>query len=215
MHVSIQWINYFIYYYLFIYFIFRTYRIYNPSKFARKRDYTQINDDTKPERIYGPELGDAFGKLNEPRFIAIIPKQWFATINNNNNNNNNHQQQGSSSSSSSKQQPFSSDDDILVVGNTNSHQIVLIEKTGGKVKSILGKRGNQPGELNRPMGIAVTKRSTTITHASSIILFVANYKNNRIQSFDVLTGRYLDQFTHEKYMNKPGESRTTNATFLF
>ena len=156
------------------------------------------------KRVYGPELSDGFGKFNYPYYITLIPKYCFEINNNNNNNDTNPPLSSSSSSSqpitpSKRKQPFSSDDLLAISDDHN--KIVLIEKTSGKIKSIIGgeKQGSQPGELDWPMGTAITFSST---HPNMIILLVADY-NNRIQSFDIETGKYLNHFTHDKYIKGP------------
>ena len=149
-------------FYLFIYlFIIFRYLIYAPKKFHDLYQWCK--------RVYGPKLGDGFGKFYNPCYITLIPKHCFE-INNNNNNNDPNPPLSSSSSSSQpitlsstqRKQTFSSDD-LLVISDTLNYRIVLIEKTSGKVKSIIGKQGSQPGEFKCPMG---TDRKSTRLNSS-------------------------------------------------
>eukprot|EP01112_Ceratiomyxa_fruticulosa_P008821 TRINITY_DN2285_c0_g1_i1.p1 TRINITY_DN2285_c0_g1~~TRINITY_DN2285_c0_g1_i1.p1 ORF type:complete len:538 (+),score=123.40 TRINITY_DN2285_c0_g1_i1:1470-3083(+) len=70
----------------------------------------------------------------------------------------------------------------------------------GKIKSIIGNKGDKPGQFKEPIGVTFI---TSITHPDSVILLVCDADNNRIQSFDIVAGKFLDQFAHKKYILWP------------
>eukprot|EP01112_Ceratiomyxa_fruticulosa_P022760 TRINITY_DN844_c0_g1_i2.p1 TRINITY_DN844_c0_g1~~TRINITY_DN844_c0_g1_i2.p1 ORF type:complete len:497 (-),score=128.30 TRINITY_DN844_c0_g1_i2:62-1552(-) len=189
------------------------------------RDYTQIlpNGHQKCKRVIGPELGDSFGELVRPCYITIIPKHNFEIENNNidNNNSNNNTNPASGSSSSSQQTitpqkrptPFSSDD-LLVISDSGNSRVILIEKTSGKVKSIIdGKNGGNASGLNFPIGTVFTRSAAH----SNLILLVCDNKSHRVSSFDLQTGEYLDHFTNDEHLKKPSGielDQRTNRIFV-
>ena len=56
----------------------------------------------------------------------------------------------------------------------------------------LGASGNGPGEFNRPTGIAVDKDGA---------IYVADYKNDRLQVFNS-DGKFMTQLTGEATLSK-------------
>eukprot|EP01112_Ceratiomyxa_fruticulosa_P011152 TRINITY_DN3004_c0_g1_i1.p1 TRINITY_DN3004_c0_g1~~TRINITY_DN3004_c0_g1_i1.p1 ORF type:complete len:501 (+),score=107.62 TRINITY_DN3004_c0_g1_i1:294-1796(+) len=175
----------------------------NNAKKTQVRDYKVLLPDGKQKckRVYGPHVSDTFGRFNTPRNITIIPKHFFEINNTNVNNNNDantdlNTTTSSSSSNTQQTQPFSTDD-ILAVSNHTNARVILIEKTSGQLKSIIGKPGREAGELSGPIGTAVIKSPVH----PNLILLVAE-KNERVQSFDITTGQSLNHFRHNK-MQRP------------
>eukprot|EP01112_Ceratiomyxa_fruticulosa_P016147 TRINITY_DN4846_c0_g2_i1.p1 TRINITY_DN4846_c0_g2~~TRINITY_DN4846_c0_g2_i1.p1 ORF type:complete len:600 (-),score=152.73 TRINITY_DN4846_c0_g2_i1:239-2038(-) len=177
---------------------------FHVTQYIQVRDYTQLLPDgkQKAKRIYGPQLGENFGRFNNPEHITIIPKHLFETnknINTNNNNTNTNTASSASSSSSTPQnqlpQPPYSNDDIIVVSNANCQRIVLIEKTSGRVKSIIA--GNER-DLNYPIGNAIIKPP----FHPNLLLLTTEYYGDCVSCFDITTGEAIKRFTHPK-MQRP------------
>lgn len=75
------------------------------------------------------------------------------------------------------------DEQYIYIVNSGEHNILIYDKRGEFIRRI-GRRGNQPGELNNPVGIGLDAAHN---------IYVADKDNHRIQVFDG-NGQYLFHF---------------------
>jgi len=129
--------------------------------------------------------------------MALIPKEWISILKNKSNN-------VSSSSSSSSNNLQNSVSDVIVTSDHGCQKILFIEASRGTIRSMVGsKNGTRPSEELNPKGVAVFKYRNEETNLEKLILIVVDSNNNRVQSFDIETGEFMNQFTNRKLMKQP------------
>ena len=124
-------------------------------------------------------LGNEIGQFNHPISIAVSNQGVIAVCDTGNNRVQLFESDGTfkiqfnTHLSIPSGIAFTYDGEYLAISDTGNHRI-QIRKITGEIITNIGQLGDQPGSLNTPVGITITKTN---------IIFVCDNKNHRIQVF--------------------------------
>ena len=144
-----------------------------------------INKETNTQIIlhtWGDQqtsIGNGIGQFNHPSSIAVSNQGVIAVCDTGNNrlqlfeNDGIFKIQFNTDLNTPCGVAFTHDGEYIAISDTGNHRI-QIRKITGEIITNIGQLGEQPGSLNTPVGITITKTN---------IIFVCDNQNHRIQVF--------------------------------
>eukprot|EP01113_Clastostelium_recurvatum_P044779 TRINITY_DN7598_c1_g1_i2.p1 TRINITY_DN7598_c1_g1~~TRINITY_DN7598_c1_g1_i2.p1 ORF type:complete len:838 (+),score=181.42 TRINITY_DN7598_c1_g1_i2:95-2608(+) len=147
------------------------------SATAVPREYPKV---LKPSRKFGSR-GALPGQFNTPHYIAVSSNVLLEHCN-------------------SRVDEDSGWSSMVVVGDDSNHRLQVLDKSTGKVISVIGEKGSARGQLSSPLGVALMCTHRTVPR---MIVLVADMGNHRVQAFDAKTGEYVYLIADSEHMKGP------------